>query len=228
MVRLTQAFDFLEGLESDFLQNVVDWLRHMRDPTDVLLDLSHDLGQNLGPWETFRFCSLLKLTPADPVRGLGEEVLAEPYNPEGGIPPVAQAFALAHAHFHWPSLPAPAAAEVLAHLQTFTDDSLPAAVLDAAQLALTGPQGLCPDEALFGQLMGARTQELGETMVPAGISPLFEACLLSQLGAQHPFHRHLRELMSQSQLSDGSFPSFAQQRMVRGLVTVKALALLRF
>jgi len=228
VVQLSKAFEFLEGLESDFLHNVVHWLRHMQDPTDVLLDLSHDLGQNLGPWETFRFCSLLKLTPAQPVRGLGEEVLAEPYEPEEGIPPVAQAFALAHAHFHWPEIAAPAAPQILAALQAFSGGVLPASVLDAAQMALCGPGGACPDEILFGQLTGNRTDDLDAGTEAAGISAVFEACLVTQLGAQHPLHRRFRDSLAQSQLPDGSFPAFATQRMVRGLVTVKALALLRF
>ena len=53
LVHLNKAFEYLYSLESVFLRNAVSWMRDMKDPTDVLLDLSQNLGQNLGPWETF-------------------------------------------------------------------------------------------------------------------------------------------------------------------------------
>lgn len=228
MVQLSKAFEFLNGLDSIFLQNVVVWLREMQDPTDVLLDLSHDVGQNLGPWETFRFCSLLKLTPAQPVQELGQEVLAEPFKVEEKTPAVAQAFALAHAHLHWPEVDASATSTILDHLAQFPPDGLPGSALAAAQMALCGPEGLFPDDHRFAQIMGAQMNGLEQDFHPAGLPGLFEAILLVKLAPQHLSHRKLRSALAQSQLPDGSFPSFSKQRLVRGLVTVKALALLRF
>ena len=227
MIDYEKGFHFLESLESPFLVHVSNWLSTKQDPTDLLLDLSHHVGQALGPWETFRFCSLFHLTPAAPVRELGMDVLAETYQPDG-TPPIAQAFSVAHAYRTWPEHHTAGANDIVSELLKSSQDGLPQGLLASAIVALTGPQAAAPQPAIFEAhtevIARALEREDHQMTVMNGL----ESILLSGTLATMPLRRTLWELMPQLQNDDGSFPSTSEQRLVKGLMTAKALALGRF
>ena len=143
------------------------------------------------------------------------------------VPPVSRAFAMAHAHWFDPGVGCGAANAVLASLDAAGASGVPLYLLDAARLALLGPAGLCANETLFGQILGRHVDALKAAPEPLAYAPLFEACLVGGLAPAHPTHRLLRERLAESQNADGSFPAAANQRLLRGLVTLKAIALLR-
>ena len=224
MIDFEKGFAFLESLESPFLAHVANWLSTKQDPTDLLLDLSHHVGQSLGPWETFRFCSLFNLTPALPVRELGMDVLAERYQPDV-VPPIAQAFAVAHAHHTWPDQTASSAPQMVSALLNSSEEGLPTALLATAIVALTGPQAASPQKRIFDRYAEHIWQALSDEKDEMAVMNGIESILLSGVTLTDPLRVALWERVPGLQRDDGSFPSISEQRLVKGLMTAKALAL---
>lgn len=90
------ALSFLDASRSRFVREASQWLQTFDDSADVLFSLSGDVGQKMGPWETFRFCALLGLSASSAVQELARDVLSET-PPSMRAPPIAATFAWVHA-----------------------------------------------------------------------------------------------------------------------------------
>jgi hypothetical protein len=227
LAKLSAALKFLEESHSSFFQVTADWLRTLQDPSDVVLALSREVGEAIGPWETFRFCALLGLAESPAVKDLGLDVLEEGLDPDDSSPPLAQAFAIAHAHLAYPAEAAPHAPAVLSALSGDAPEGVPGFLLAAAQVALTGPSGICRDDAYFARAqavcMGALEGEEAGVASPS----ILEACLLGGVGPKERLSRLAREALGAAQQPDGGFVALAKNRLVRAFVTARAVALLR-
>src|SRR5690606_22545258 len=118
------------------LREAARWLVERDDPVDLLFILSRDTADAMGPFDTFRYASLLGMLPAAPVRELALDVLAEPLSDEDPLPPVHHAFALAWAKRGLPDEDAPHAAAVLGALRARKPAGAHAALLASAELVL--------------------------------------------------------------------------------------------
>ena len=121
---LPLALQFLDASSSRMIGLARSWMETREEPIDLLFVLSREVGQALGPWETFRLCALLGLTPAHAVHELGLDVLSEPVaaSPRQ-LPPVAEAFAIAHARATWPNEPGPYTSTVFERLHEAEGES---------------------------------------------------------------------------------------------------------
>lgn len=226
MVQLSSALSFLETCRSDFVAAGASWLRDRQDPGEVLIVASGPLSSTLGPWETYRMLAALGLDGAGSVRELALDVLAEPY--EGSMrPPVAQALAIAWAHRAHPAEEAVGAEAVLAALKSADDPAVPAPLLDAALLALTGPRGPCDDDAVYARAMGGCSRALETERAPIWAIAVLEACLTGGPDSAHTLSKTARRTLADAQEEDGGFPSLTRHHIVRGMVSLRAVALLQ-
>lgn len=218
------AARFLEQSRSRFLREAGQWLVALDDPADVLILLSGDVGQHLGPWDCFRHCALLGLHHSAAVKSLALDVLSEEPDPGDG-PPIAPAFAVAWAHDRFPEEDAPFAEGLLAMLQATHDDArVPKALNHAAQLALCGPSGAAADE-LRAEVIEAAIDEhlLGDDQSSIALAvPVWEAAVVS--GASSALAMS-RELAIVGQQADGGLTALSDNVLLRGFATLRGLAL---
>lgn len=95
---LPAALDYVQNRVSPFLKSAALWLGGHEHPSTVLLNLAGPISQKLGPWETFRYASLLNLVRAGSVQALAADIVTEPV--DENTPAVAAMRALAHAQVH--------------------------------------------------------------------------------------------------------------------------------
>ena len=99
------------------------------------------------PGRPFGSVPLFGLTPAGAVKELGFDVLAEDFTP-GPLPPISEAFAIAHAHYAWPDQESASASAIVASLQSSNQVDLPIGLVETAVLALTGPNAAAPNPSV--------------------------------------------------------------------------------
>jgi hypothetical protein len=229
MARLSAALDFLDSTGSPFFMATAQWLRDLNDPSEVLIALSREVGDAIGPWETFRYCALLGLGESPAVRELGLDVLDEELDPSDPTPPLAQALAIAHAKLAYPQEDAPHAEAVLLALgqRQGDDGEIPPFLIGAAMVALSGPGGAARDDALFAQAQATCIAALEGEAAPVACPTILEACLLGGVGPKEKLSRLARETLGRAQQADGGFVALADNKLVRGFVTARAVALLR-
>lgn len=220
MVDREAALDFLRRSRSRLVRTAADWIVSYDDPVDLLFVLSRDTADALGPWETFRYASLLGLLPATAVRELGLDVLVEPV-PEGDPrPPVEQAMALGHAVRAFPDEDAPFVADVRAALDARGPQGFHEAVLDGARLVVT---------ALLGEStadLEARVQDhLAGPDGPNVAATLLEAAALAGLEGELTDAALVR--VSEGQQPDGAVRALSEHDIIRGLTTLRVLCLLQ-
>lgn len=217
---------FLAQSRSPFLRDAAAWLTDFEDPVDVLFRLSREVGQAIGPWETFRFCALLGLTPAASVRELGEDVLAEPLDERSPEPPIAPAMALAHARAAYPELEAPYArrALTLVHEKRHAPGSN-LALVASAQLALSYSEGACPDRTRFSDSMFACASVLKADGAAAVAGPILEAAVLSE--DMSGLIDAAWAAIAAGQQDDGGVTALSEHMLVRGFATARVLALFK-
>ena len=92
-------------------------------------------------------------------------------------------------------------------------------------MALTGPQAAAPQQATFENYVEKISLALQDGEDEMAVMNGLESILLSGVAASDPLRTTLWERMPDLQKDDGSFPSVSGQRMIRGLMTAKALAL---
>ncbi len=198
-----------------FVQSAAAWLTTFDDPAPVLLNLAGPVSQTLGPWETFRHACLLGLYHASSVKALAEDVVAEPLGAD--TPPVAAARALAHARDRF-ALPLDGSRHrpLCARLSTI---SCPGPAEDAARQAavwsLSAALGETDDDA----------RAAAEALLTAPDAPTFalavaEAGVLTGADA-----RPALEVVWAGQQPDGGLSCGAGHELVRGLYTLRTLAL---
>jgi hypothetical protein len=219
------AADFLSQSRSRFLREAGHWLMTLDDPADVLILLSGDVGQHLGPWDCFRHCALLGLHHSEAVKSLALDVLSELPEPGKG-PPVAPAFAVAWAHDRFPDEEAPHAQAMLEMLrETVDDERVPKVLNHAAQLALVGPRGAFPHDLIAGlteDIIDMTFMQDGEAAKALAL-PVWEAAVLS--GA--PAVDLPREITCSGQQADGGLTALSDNVLLRGFATLRGLALER-
>jgi hypothetical protein len=208
------AAKFVEGARSRFCKLAVEWLVTWDDPVDVLFMLSGETGQAFGPWETYRFCALLGLTPADPVKELGLDVLVEPLNAMDKTPPLAHAGALAQAIATLGG-EAPYAEAVLDALEGREMPGVPPVMMAAATLGLASQIG-DPRAGAAAALVAA---ELREERTPWAV-PCLEAAMLA---GDEALIEAGRAALVRAQEADGSVFCDHTHPTLKALVTLRAL-----
>ncbi len=204
-----RALAFLDRSRSAFLREAATWLRTFDDNADVLMLLSGDVGQQFGPWETFRFCALLGLGSSGAVQELALDVLAEPPSPRGV--PLAAAFAVAHAKELTVDADAPYWDAFVERLrEAASNDDSAAFGIACARLALQDAEArLDPNEILL----------------PA-FAPLSTLALEAALGRGHDdVAAAALNALATGQDDEGAAAAEARHPVLRGLVTLRALAL---
>lgn len=239
---LELALRFLDASHSRLIALARAWMDTREEPIDLLFVLSREVGQALGPWETFRLCALLGLTPAHAVRELGLDVLAEPVSASAGrLPPVAEAFAVAHARATWPQEEAPYATHIcdaLCAAESGAADSY--AIAAAAMAVAVGPGSVAPtaheaspfrvpvvawqpalaDVARVKPLLRARLEGGPLAKGIPELSELFRLCPQAIPEDLLPaFHLAVR----QAQQPDGGFGALDTSRRFRELITLRTV-----
>lgn len=211
-----RALSFLRTSRSSFVRAAAGWLSDFADPVDVLLMLSGDVGQRLGPWETFRFCAVLGLEPTPQVRELGLDVLAEPME-EDDVPPIAQGVAIAWASSLWPAEAAPFAVSTREALTARRDHPRGhPALVAGALLGLAAPSGAAPEAAAFALARGALVDAASTEVA----GPVLEA---AHLCGDPAVLTQALELVERSQQPDGGLLALGGHDALRGFSTLRAL-----
>jgi hypothetical protein len=214
-----RAIAFLAKSRSKLLAESARWLVEYDDPVDLLFILSRDTADAMGPYETFRYAALLGLIPAGPVRELGLDVLAEPLSDEDKTPPVAHAFALAHARRAFPEEDAPYAAHVLDALEERKPAGMHAGHIAAAKLAVAAVAGEEP--APYADALRAA---LDDDDAVAWSATAYEAAALSE--ASDALTARALERVSEGQQADGGLTALLSHDVFRGLATLRVVCLL--
>ena len=215
------AVRFLSASRSRFVLTALDWLTTGEDPVDVLFLLSREVGQALGPWDTYRLCALLGLGRSPSVRELGLDVLAEPVS-RPRFAPVSEAFALAHARVALPEEEAPWAGKVRAALLESPAGAAPPAAIAAAAWALAGQDPTIEDGTLQAAAE-ASAQALQGPFGPRAAAEGLEALLL--VGARAPISavEAVGKIAAASQQADGGLSAPSDAPRLRELATLRAL-----
>lgn len=225
MIDTGAALAFLAQSRSPFLRLAGEWLDRFDDPGELLVVLSGDVGQHLGPWDTFRHCALLGLFHSAAVRALGLDVLSEPLDAGGHPPPIAPALALAWARDRWPEEPAPHAARYLQALGERADGQIPDALVAAAELALAHPAGAAPDDGVFHAALARCGAALeGETAAALAV-PIWEAAVLA--GSPQGLDALAARAAAAGQEADGGLRGLDPHPILRGFVTLRAVGLVK-
>jgi hypothetical protein len=228
MINENAAHTFLQQSRSPFLRQAGHWVMHWDDPSDILLALAGDVGQRLGPFETFRTCALLGLARAASVQELGLDVLVEP--PQRSTvdgPPAAHAIALGHAHDLWPKKRGPYAEKIRDALvpHVASTNRMHSGNSCAALLALTGEGGISPCPPAH-QLAREKCLALLQSDLTGTL-----ACMVWEISFLNQSTKGLRSLalnlLQERQHEDGGLLPPSEHILSRGFMTLRALALVK-
>ena len=217
-LELEHAFSFLAESRSGFVRAAADWLQYFDDPIDLLFALTGRTGQALGPWETFRFCALLGLTPHTAVAELAQDVLSEPLSLRFDAAPIAQAFAVAHAADCYPALNTHTAGALVDVLTRHLIEKTPETPFIAAALvAIAKVTGDTHAQAI-GRCSALLADEQNLGIAPA----MLEAAVLA---GEHNLCALALDALAREQREDGGAASLYEHQILRGYVTLRAIAL---
>ena len=239
---LSLALRFLDSSSSRMIGLARSWMETREEPIDLLFVLSREVGQALGPWETFRLCALLGLTPAHAVRELGLDVLHEPVvSSRQHLPPVAEAFAIAHARATWPQEPSPYAAFVCDCLCEADEEStnsyaIAAAAMASALASTTASEqagnqapfqvpvlGWQPDAPAIARALSLLRARLQEGPLEKGVPELAEIFRLCPDAISADLQDAFRHAISLAQQDDGGFGGAKASRRFRELTTLRVV-----
>ena len=217
------AVQFLQSVRSPFVREATRWLLEWDDPAPTLLALAGDVGQKLGPFETFRMCALLGLAHSRAVKELGREVLAEPAHDPANLHPFHQALAVAHAHHIWPTIADTPPDGLLDALRLMLNDGPHPTLSALGILCLVGNDGLMPDEQLMNKVFSICDQAKPEEEMSAFPIFLLEATFLNEQTSG--LREKALSWLGQRQDADGGLGSASQHQSIRAMETLRTLAL---
>lgn len=220
MIDTEAALSFLSKSRSKLLREAARWLVERDDPVDLLFVLSRDTAEAMGPFDTFRYAALLGLLPANPVRELALDVLAEPLTDKDQLPPLHHALALGWAKRGLPEEDAPHAASVLHGLLTRRSGGAHEALLASAELALLP---LVEEEQ--GDVLARLASVLDAEDAPQVATTVYEALFLA--GAKGALTEAALAKMAEGQRDDGGLSAQVEHPVYRGLTTLRGVCLLR-
>jgi hypothetical protein len=216
VVDYDRALAFLQRSRSGLVRTAAEWLVEYDDPVELLFVLSRDTADAMGPYETFRYASLLGLTRARAVHELGLDVLAEPLD-DAPTPPVPHAFALAHARRAFPDEEAPYAGEVFDALKAREARGFHEGLVAAARVAAAWAAGLDAE----GEARAVEVLLEAEDGVQVAATA-FEALHLAGLDTSSALAR-----VTEGQQDDGGLTALSRNDVIRGLTTLRVMCLLR-
>lgn len=237
---LNSALRFLDSSASRLIALARSWMDTREEPIDLLFVLSREVGQALGPWETFRLCALLGLTPAHAVRELGLDVLAEPVTATcPHLPPVSEAFAVAQARAAWPTEAAPYADPIFQRL--CADEATAEGSYAIAAGALVAALAVCgisdcdepaspfrvpvllwqPDDPRVAQTLPLLRYRLEQGPLEKGVPELAELSRLCPPAIPSDLRHAFHAAVDNAQQDDGGFGPSRTSRRVREWTTLR-------
>ena len=221
---LTQAYSFLLQARSPFVRDASRWIINWDDPAPALVALSGDVGQRLGPFDTFRMCALLGLGHSQAVRTLGLDVLVEPFHEQGQASLMGQALAIAHAYDIWPDADRKTPTALLNVFRSQLEaDGLQQLMASLGILCLVGSAQIVNDEQLQHQAFRVYAQTPITQLSSASALYAFETTLLND--DMVPHREDAEKHVWQHQGDDGGLVLADKPKAVRELETLRALAL---